>query len=168
MLTWKNHKLCQIYTYTSFFKEKKHSAEQTKPDLRSWQQVVSVFVILEPISMISFSGRMNRDLPFRSHSEFHKSFSAEEGWNESSHAAFTNPLILSLAPHLHCLPTSLGPPTFCFLVWSYCQWKKATMKTVKLSYRNVLKWTVNGELLSMTRLALTENSAENARTLARD
>lgn len=94
--------------------------------------------------MISFSGRMNRDLPFRSHSEFHKSFSAEEGWKESSHAAFTNPLILSLAPHLHCLPTSLGPPTFCFLVWSYCQWKKATMKTSKTILQKCievdLKW----------------------------
>lgn len=87
MLIQKYHKLSQIYTYTSVFKEEgkkiKHSARQTKPDLRSWQQVVTVFVILEPISMVSFSGWMNRDLPFRSHSELHKSLCAEEGWNES-------------------------------------------------------------------------------------
>lgn len=38
MLTQKSHKLHRIYTYTSVFKEKKkkkHSAQQTKPDLRS-------------------------------------------------------------------------------------------------------------------------------------
>lgn len=83
MLIWKNHKIYKIHTYTSVFKEITHSAQQTKTDLHSRQQVVSVFVILEPISMISFSGQMNRDLPFRSHSEFHKSFCAKECWNES-------------------------------------------------------------------------------------
>lgn len=96
---------------------------------------------------------MNKDLPFRSHSEFHKSFCAEEGWNESR--------VMQLSPthwSFLWLPIStayLPPSVSLWLVsWSsltsYFLWTKTTMKTVKVSYRNVLKLVISGELLGMT------------------